>query len=201
MQRTVSDIFVTKTYSQLSEYFNTERTLNFTITFNSNYSTPDTLYVGPKAFNEYLKKNISLIEDYYMVGELHKNGRKHLHGQILMKQDQRANLIFYCQTFSFHIHRYFGISTLKWNTFENYQRSDSYWPTYFDYAFKEMVGKVLMDHILFHSSYRRSIPASEIVDDIEREKFFEKERLKKRARRIRARALWDDVPDYHSNDE
>ena len=110
--------------------------LNFTITFNPHkFSDVDTLWDGPCYFAKYINK-VRYFHSMWFVFESHKNGRRHLHGQMKLKVPQRlaVNRFDTLTNISKWCNSRLGRSDFYWN---NSQIRDSDYPTWYDYCVKE----------------------------------------------------------------
>lgn len=109
--------------------------LNLTITFDPyKFTDMDTIYEGPQQVQKVLSMKYRFWEKYYLISEKHKNGRIHLHGQMLIDPDV-SRFDAYDNIVPF-LKKKIGNITAKWNNINHIAR-DSIYTTYWDYCRKE----------------------------------------------------------------
>lgn len=119
------------------------RRMNFTSTFNpKKFTVTDTYLDGQVLFRKQMKialcKHLPEWEVWYVL-EKHKNGRAHMHGQVIIKQIMAYNMDveLYWKLISkvTGLLSKLGICDVKWD--DGIVKTDEDWPTYTLYCLKE----------------------------------------------------------------
>lgn len=133
---------------KLSATFHTydnEKTVNITVTYNQSFTDMDTLWEGPKLFQQLLKQGNKLSgnndrnyigwKSYYFINEKHANDKRwHMHGQVRLSYSQRTCGIKQFQNL-FRTASKLGRCSVKWNN-PLYEVKQEEYPSYTHYCFK-----------------------------------------------------------------